>query len=173
MNENFIFYSSYWEAIKDVPQESKLRLLEAIVRYGCDGEIPELDALEMAVFQLIAGNIDANHAKREQSIANGKKGGRPSSAINPVFNTFWSNYPNQTDKAKALQEWENLNPDSIMADAIINGLSRSKKYDPRFKNNKLTPQASNWLKERGWQSSFDTDSFFDAAVANSYKEDIE
>lgn len=73
MIDGFIFYASFYEAIKDLPAGQRLAAYDAITRYALTGEMPELEGVVKIVFTLVKPQIDANLEKRE----NGKKGGRP------------------------------------------------------------------------------------------------
>lgn len=66
-------YRSFYEALSELPDEQRLRLYDAIMRYSLDGIEPQLTGLDSAVFKLIKPQIDANSKRYE----NGKKGGRP------------------------------------------------------------------------------------------------
>ena len=36
----FTFYRSFWEAVQSLPKKDKLPVLEAIISYALDGDIP-------------------------------------------------------------------------------------------------------------------------------------
>ena len=58
--------------MQSLPIEQQLRLLNAIIDYALDGIEPKLDGLEMAFFELVRPQINANNVKYE----NGCKGGQ-------------------------------------------------------------------------------------------------
>lgn len=69
-----IFYESYYEAAKDLPDAERLQLYDAIIQYGCAGIMPaSLTGTAKAVFSIVKPLLDANAQRRE----NGAKGGRP------------------------------------------------------------------------------------------------
>lgn len=72
--ESFIFYRSFSDAIKILPENDQLVLLKAIINYGLDGEKPAFDNnyLSMA-WTLIEPQLDANRRKA----MNGRLGGAP------------------------------------------------------------------------------------------------
>lgn len=73
--ESFVFYSSFYNAIKALPsKEEKVKLFEAICEYAIENNEVELDGTTAAMFMLVKPQIDANNRRYE----NGKKGGRPS-----------------------------------------------------------------------------------------------
>lgn len=78
MRESFIFYRSYAEALRELPDEQRLILYDAIMLYALDGKEPKLKGIEKAIFALIRPQLQANNKRYE----NGKKGGRTKSNIN-------------------------------------------------------------------------------------------
>ena len=74
MRSSFVFYESWWEAIKNLPRDVQGDVLTAIIEYGLSGETTEqLKPITKAILALVKPQIDANNQKFE----NGKKGGRP------------------------------------------------------------------------------------------------
>ena len=76
--ESFIFYKSFYEAIKKIPEEYQLEIYNAISSYCFDGKKPEnLSGVAEAMFILMKPNIDSAEKRYNASVENGKKGGRP------------------------------------------------------------------------------------------------
>lgn len=72
--DGFIFYRSFWDGIKNLPDDIRNNIVTCIMEYGLDGKEPQNDnPIVISVFALIKPQIDANNKKYE----NGKKGGRP------------------------------------------------------------------------------------------------
>ena len=71
--ESFIFYASFYDAIKELPNELRLEIFDAVCAYALNGEEPELTGVAKAIFTLIKPPIAAANAKYE----NGCKGGAP------------------------------------------------------------------------------------------------
>jgi len=74
MADSFIFYKSFADGAKGLPDQDRLELYDAIIFYGITGE--ELDGLgtiATAMLQIIKPQIDANRKRYEA----GLKGGRP------------------------------------------------------------------------------------------------
>jgi len=65
----FIFYYSFYEAMKNLPDDVRLSLYDAIAQFSFDGEISELNGIAGNFFSLIKANLEANNRKYE----NGKK----------------------------------------------------------------------------------------------------
>lgn len=74
MNNSFVFYASFYEALSELDDADRLAAYDAICRYSLTGEEPETSGIVRAVFLLMRPVIDANNERR----ANGSKGGRPS-----------------------------------------------------------------------------------------------
>ena len=68
-----IFYESFYEAAKYLSPEDKASFLGAVLEYGCEGKMPDIKGVPMAMFLMAKPLIDANSARKK----NGAKGGRP------------------------------------------------------------------------------------------------
>jgi hypothetical protein len=73
MREGFVFYRSFYDAICELDERTQLILFRAIVDYGLDGVLPDLEGVAKAIFLMAKPQIDANYRRYE----NGKKGGAP------------------------------------------------------------------------------------------------
>ena len=72
--ESFVFYRSWYEAIKSFPAEVQGEIYTAIIEYGLYGnETHDMGKITSAIFALVRPQIDSNIARYE----NGCKGGRP------------------------------------------------------------------------------------------------
>lgn len=71
--DSFIFYASFFEAIKKLPESNQLELYNAIFEYGLNGVEPQLEGVNDAIFDLIRPQLKANRTRYE----NGCKGGAP------------------------------------------------------------------------------------------------
>lgn len=68
----FTFYRSFWGAVQSLPKKDRLPVLEAIISYALDGDVPSgLSQSQNAFFLLVKPNLDASRKKA----ANGKQGG--------------------------------------------------------------------------------------------------
>ena len=60
----FTFYRSFWDAVLDLPEEDKLVVLQAIIQYGLDGEVPEqLSSYRSSCFKLCKPTLDTARKK--------------------------------------------------------------------------------------------------------------
>lgn len=74
MKDGFVFYASWWEAIKNLQREMQGDVLTAIIEYGLYGETTESPKpIASAMLAMVKPQIDANNQRYE----NGRKGGRP------------------------------------------------------------------------------------------------
>lgn len=72
MRDGFVFYRSFYEAIKSLPAEQFKECATAIMEYGLNDQEPQqAEGISNAVFILVKPQIDANNKRFE----NGKKGG--------------------------------------------------------------------------------------------------
>ena len=71
--KSFVFYKSFYEAMKDVDTETQLVLFDAICRKGLYDEKVNLSGTAKTLFTLIEPQLSANTKK----FLNGQKGGRP------------------------------------------------------------------------------------------------
>lgn len=77
MRESFVFYSSFYEALKELPEETQLELYKALCEYSFNDNIPELSPVAKAMFTVMKPNIDKAAARYTASVENGRKGGAP------------------------------------------------------------------------------------------------
>lgn len=72
--EGFTFFRSYFEAVREMPDDVKLEVLTAIITHGLDGSEPALsNPISRAIFSIARPSLDSSRG----SVLNGKKGGRP------------------------------------------------------------------------------------------------
>ena len=108
--EGFIFYTSFLEAIKELPNDSQLRLYQAITNFALNQIEPDnLQSFEKAVFAVIKPQLIANRQRYE----NGCKGGRPKKKTNDKLKENQSLNKQKTDgyenKKPVVINSENLN----------------------------------------------------------------
>ena len=83
MRESFVFYRSFYDAIKDLPRDVQGEISTAIMEYSLYGkETENLKPIARSVFTLMKPQIDVNNKRFE----NGKRGGRPKSEDKPKGN---------------------------------------------------------------------------------------
>lgn len=72
-HESFVFYESFYIAMKSLSTEEKAEYIWSICNYALYEKTFELNPKIEGMFQLVKPQIDANLRKRK----NGKLGGRP------------------------------------------------------------------------------------------------
>lgn len=90
MRDSFVFYRSFFEAIKIQPKEIQTDIYSAIFDYIFNGKQPDgLNPMVQSLFILIKPQLDANNQRYE----NGKKGGRPKKENQIITNGFENKKP--------------------------------------------------------------------------------
>ena len=97
MRSSFVFYGSWWEAIKNLPRDVQGDVLTAIIEYGLTGETTEqLKPIAKAMLVMAKAQIDINN----QRFDNGKKGGRPKGDYNQTETKQKPNHNQTITKSK-------------------------------------------------------------------------
>lgn len=79
MRDSFVFYRSFYEAIRELPRDIQGEIYTAIMEYGLYGnETENLKPIARSIFMLVKPLMDANYSRYE----NGCKGGRPKGGKN-------------------------------------------------------------------------------------------
>lgn len=103
--ESFIFYSSFYEAIKCMPTDVQTEIYPAICEYALFGKLPKnLSEVAKGMFTLIKPNIDVNTARFE----NGKKGGRKSRAKKQTATAepaYTLTYEQEVEQMRSDEKW--------------------------------------------------------------------
>lgn len=63
MRNQFTFYSSYYEAVRELPKKEQVNVILAICGYALMDEEPELTGVSKAIFALIRPTLDSGKAK--------------------------------------------------------------------------------------------------------------
>lgn len=98
---SFIFYASFDEALKELPDKSRLKIYDAICDYALRGIEQDLSGVEKAVLSLIKPQLKANNQRYE----NGCKGGRPKKNQNET-----DGYDEEETKEKPKQNQNKTTP---------------------------------------------------------------
>ena len=93
MSSGVVFLPSFHDAIKDLPDEERLAVYDAVIRYGLYGEIMEMSPLVKSLFLLMKPVIDTSQRRYKAATENGRKGGRPRK--NQSENQFYNQSDNQ------------------------------------------------------------------------------
>lgn len=140
-NNSFVFYRSFYEAIKNLDSETRLQVYDAINEYALNGEEPEINNIAASLMALIKPQIDANQERR----INGSKGGRPKKKEEEKPMVIKKS---ETKKPTVMKKDENKKPNAnVNANANAN-VNANKIYNlGEFQNIKLTEEQINKLNE--------------------------
>jgi hypothetical protein len=92
MRDSFIFYRSFFEAIKELSPEDQASVYNAIFQYSLNGFEVELSGIQKSIFTLIKPQLDANNKR----FLNGQNGGRPKKVNQKKTKTKPNNNQNET-----------------------------------------------------------------------------
>ena len=136
MRDSFIFYRSFYEAIKDLPKKDYEECIRAICEYGLNGKIVEVSGkMSKVAMTLILPQLEANYKR----YANGSKGGRPKKT-----NGFENKKPNGYETKKPNK---NVN-DNVNENVNVNENEGSRgKYDPTNNPEMSSNEITGILKE--------------------------
>ncbi len=123
--KGFVFYRSFYEALKGLPEELRGRVVDGVCSYAFEGVEPSGDPLVQSLFLLMKPNVDASVKRYQSARQNGLKGGAPKENRNakqadPARND--SNNPTGTQNQPAAQPKNNRR-------------TTHKQPDPQPKNN--------------------------------------
>lgn len=101
--ESFIFYRSFYEAIKCMPSDVQAEIYPALCEYALFGKLPKnLSDVAKGMFTLIKPNIDVNTARFE----NGKKGGRKKKNGTPSSKeAYTQTYEQEVEQMRNDEDW--------------------------------------------------------------------
>ena len=140
MRESFVFYASFAEALKELPDKARLKIYDAIMAYALQGEDTEFTGIEKAVFSLIKPQIKANHQRYENGCKGaefGSRGGRPKKPQEGIEEKPQEN-PKKTPKKpqenpkKTPNENENVNVNDISPLCISPQGDKNKDFETLF-----------------------------------------
>ena len=77
MRDSFVFYKSFYEAVKKLPDGFQLDFYNALTEYMFNDNIIEMPPVVEAMFLLVKPAVESACRRYDASVENGKKGGRP------------------------------------------------------------------------------------------------
>lgn len=140
--DSFVFYRSFYEAIKELPKEQQAEVYHAVMEYSLNFNVIELSGIPHAIFTLIKPQIEANHKRylnglkpknkqnESKTEANNKQNESKSVANvndnvndndnvnnniekNMAFSTFWECYNYKVGKGHAIKTFNKLKQKDI------------------------------------------------------------
>lgn len=112
--DSFIFYRSFYEAIKEIPEQEQLNVYKAITEYALNHKEIEITGISKAIFTLIKPQLDANF----QKYLNGKK----QKGSKTEANDKQSNSKSETNVNENVNVNENENANENVSDSCVDGL---------------------------------------------------
>lgn len=159
--ESFIFYRSFYEAIKDLDCDTKVEIYDAICEYSLNQKETEIEGMGKAILTLIKPQIDAN-LKRYK---NGCFGGRPKTKTKPNENQKETKTePNDNDNVNdnvnvnVLNNNTNVNTSNLKL-TDINNLNFKKEKEKKEKVSQSVDFSSLFKPKNDTQSVKITDDF--------------
>ena len=73
MRDSVLFYRSFYDALKNIPPDDRLKVYDAIMEYGMYDRDPDLEGVALAIFLLAKPQIDANNKRYENGCKAKKK----------------------------------------------------------------------------------------------------
>lgn len=73
MAEKLTFFRSFYEAFEDFPDDQRLALYDAVMRYAFEGVEPSLSGMEATVWKLVKPNVEKSLKRSETNSQNAAK----------------------------------------------------------------------------------------------------
>ena len=151
MRDSFVFYRSFWEAIRELPDEQLAESMKAIANYALYGDQGNISGVAKAIFTMAKPQIDANNKR----YLNGTKGGRPVTEAEPPNNQpITKPEPNVND---------NVNDNDLKEISPIGDKEKSppKRFVPPSRQ-----EVAAYCEEKGYK--LDIERFIDYYTANGW-----
>ena len=152
MKESFVFYRSFYEAIQKLPEEYQLELMQVIMKYNFEEELPKMSPVVEAMFTLIKPNIDKASERYERCVENGKKGGRPKTETKPKENLNETKKKPNENQDINLNDNDNDNDNDNVNDNNISFINKIKNKRDEYQKNgngvKSFILATAWAKQQ-------------------------
>jgi hypothetical protein len=102
--DSFVFHGEWMDVIAGLPDEVRLEVYDAVVRYGISGETRELKPLARVAFGFVKLVVDRDKEQYDRRVEAGKCGGRPRTNENqakPTETKGNQEKPNKTNENQA------------------------------------------------------------------------
>lgn len=166
MRDSFVFYRSFFDAVKNLPAEDFKKCVAGIAEYALNEKQPETNGIERTVFELVKPQIDANNKRYE----NGSKGGRPrvvnQSEPNDNQEEPKANQNKPNDNQVVTKCEPNVNDNVNVNDNKKKDSKESKEKAPRF----IPPtrqEVQAYCQEKGYKN-VDVERFIDYHTSNGW-----
>lgn len=178
--DSYVFYRSFYEGIKTLPQGSGYAVFMAICEYVFEGKEPgNLQGVECGFFSMIRPQIDSNIKKYE----NGKKGGRPKSQTggftdkkSVVIETETSGFRNEKPNVNVndnANDNDNVNAKGGLGGKIPPTVDEVRAYCAERGNKVNAERFVDFYMSKNWMVGKNKMSNWKAAVRNWEKQDAD
>lgn len=131
--QSFVFMRSFYDAIELLPEEEQLAAYKAVVKYGLNNEVVDSSNMAQVVLMVAKPVIDSSHARYNQCVENGKKGGRPKK--NQSENQRDNQRENQRDNRTETEPKPNQNlNDNVNVNVNVNDKSKRRFTPPSLRD---------------------------------------
>lgn len=150
MRDSVLFYRSFYDALKNVPPDERLRVYDSIMEYAMYDNEPDLDGVALAIFLLAKPQIDANNkryangcrqkskrndteteAKDKQSVSKSEAKKKEKENVKEkeniyscAFEALWAAYPRKKEKANAYKCYKARLADGFSEDELMTAVKR-------------------------------------------------
>ncbi|OPZ76638.1 MAG: hypothetical protein BWY78_01308 [Alphaproteobacteria bacterium ADurb.Bin438] len=151
--DSFIFYRSFYEALKELPDDDRLALYDAIAKKSLDFEDTDLTGIRKALFTLISPQIEAN----QKRFFNGKQPkDKQKESINETNNKQEKSKTEANNKQTISKAEANNNVNvnvNVKEKNIINNIPKEKTKSEVLENDfeineNLKPSFERWIDYR-------------------------
>lgn len=167
--DGFRWLPSYYEAIRDLPDEERLAIYDAILDFGFGNDPAPLPPLLNGYFSLIKPTLERSIRFERKQRANGEKGGRPSEPKNNLAET--QNKPRNNPDETQSDFGENLDIDVDVDVANEIDIDIEKHADKPRRAARFTPpsfeEVQRYCAER--RNGVDPQRFVDYYTSNGWK----
>ena len=174
--DSFIFYRSFWEALRQCPDDVRLRLYDAITDYALNFNKPDgLDGIAAIVFPLIEPQITANNKRYINGLKGrefGSLGGAPKGNKNASKTTPKGNKNNPKQQPKQPQNNPKTTPnenENVNVNVNVNELGATT-LPTRTRERFVKPtinEITAYVLEKGY--TFNPQAFYDYYEANGWR----
>lgn len=169
--ESFVFYKSFFEAIRKLKAAEKVKVYDAICELALEEKDSELTGMADIVFTLIRPQIKANNQKFKNGLKgaeSGKKGGRPKKEENPTG--VIANDEEKTPQGLSQKTANVLNVNVLNENVNVNENDKKKAPTGLKKKQAFSPpsltEVKNYCSERG--NGIDPQGFIDFYEAKGW-----
>lgn len=166
--DSFVFYRSFYEAIKELPDTDRLNVFDSICEYALDHNEIERTPVARGMMTLITPLLDANYKRR----ANGSQGGRPKTAQSSeeledkADNQGIKPNLDETKTKPSQNQSTTKGEPNVNVNANVNGNVKDKKENTKEKRPTLD-EVRSYCLERG--NTVDPQRWYDYYSANGWK----